>query len=255
MKKILNSLAPVGALLLGIVSHHYGTQLLNSKQTKLQEQAQIIIKAQAARIENQVNKIQEKWENVENLAKKLEEKLNVSNANKTIVTNKINSIKENGEQLENLLNYSNSNSNNNSNLNESNKTKIIEDLVNMKNDIDQVKDVLDNIFKGGPNSTNLVSQLDKYYEYLDGLTLLQEGAFLHLLMFLLILVIIFNITGIFFGNELINYFKLEDRFPKLAIIFKLRAKYQRYYLIYNILILVTICFIAIFLNLLVLFTQ
>ena len=42
--------------------------------------------------------------------------------------------------------------------------------------------------------------------YLDSLTLLQEGGLFHIIIFSTILVIIFDILGIFFGNEIIKYF-------------------------------------------------
>ena len=86
--------------------------------------------------------------------------------------------------------------------------------------------------------------------YLDSLTLLQEGGLFHIIIFSTILVIIFDILGIFFGNEIIKYFKLEERFPRLGIFFRLRLKFQRYYLTWNILILFLVCFTGIYVNLL-----
>lgn len=83
------------------------------------------------------------------------------------------------------------------------------------------------------------------------MTLLQESALLHIIIYIYILATVFNILGIFFGNEVIKYFELENKYPKLHIFFKLRAKFQRYYLIWNISILLVVCFLGIFLDLLV----
>jgi hypothetical protein len=65
------------------------------------------------------------------------------------------------------------------------------------------------------------------------------------------LVTIVNILGIFFGNEIIKYFDLEVKFPRLSNFFKLRAKLQRFYLMWNILILFVLCIGAIGINILV----
>ena len=92
--------------------------------------------------------------------------------------------------------------------------------------------------------------LQSYYDFLDSLTLFEESAFLNIFIYILILLCIFSIMSVFFGNELIKYFKLEQRFPRLAIFFTLRTKFQRYYLMWNILYIFIISFLGIFINLL-----
>ena len=84
------------------------------------------------------------------------------------------------------------------------------------------------------------------------MTLLQESALLHIIIYIYILATVFNILGIFFGNEVIKYFELENKYPKLHIFFKLRAKFQKYYLMWNVFYMFFICFIGIILDLLVL---
>ena len=61
---------------------------------------------------------------------------------------------------------------------------------------------------------------------------------------------IYSILGVFFGNEIIKYFDLENKYPKLSIYFKLRAKFQRYYLLWDISIMFLICILGIALNVL-----
>ena len=94
------------------------------------------------------------------------------------------------------------------------------------------------------------SWINEYYDFLNSLTLQQECAFINILLFLLIILVIFNFLAIFLGNEFISYFKLESKFPSLAYFFKLRTKYQKYYLIWNTVILFFICFIGVFINIL-----
>ena len=89
------------------------------------------------------------------------------------------------------------------------------------------------------------------YDYLDSLTLLEESALIHLLIFTILLSCIITIISVFFGNELIKYFNLEEKYPRLGIFLRLRTKFQWYYLIFNILLMVYLCFLGIFINLLV----
>ena len=93
------------------------------------------------------------------------------------------------------------------------------------------------------------------YDFLDSLTLLEESAFLHIFIFIYILCCVANIISVFFGNEIIRYFNLEERYPKLSIYFKLRAKFQRYYLAWNILGIIFMSVLAIGLNLLVFYSK
>ena len=97
-----------------------------------------------------------------------------------------------------------------------------------------------------------VKSLDSFYNYLDTLSLLEESALLHIIFFLIIILNLFSIVGILLGNEIIIYFNLEKRFPKLAILLKYRAKFQKYYLIWNLLGLFLVCFVGLYLNILVL---
>ena len=96
--------------------------------------------------------------------------------------------------------------------------------------------------------------LNKIYQYLDSLTLVQEGALLHIVVLITMLVTVFNILGAFFGNEIIKYFNIEERFPCLSNILKIRAKLQRYYFLWNIFILFILCIGALAINILVFIT-
>ena len=108
--------------------------------------------------------------------------------------------------------------------------------------------LLDKIFWESTNK--LVSVINRLYEYLDTLSILQESSILHILLFTVLTVTVFNILSVLFGFELIKYFKVEERMPKLAGFFRLRAQFQRYYLIWNVSILFTVCLFGIIVNLL-----
>ena len=116
----------------------------------------------------------------------------------------------------------------------------------LKEEIDKLIEIISN-----DESTNkFVSVINKFYEHLDTLSILQESSILHILLFTVLTVTVFNILSVLFGFELIKYFKVEERMPKLAGFFRLRAQFQRYYLIWNVSILFTVCLFGIIVNLL-----
>ena len=120
-------------------------------------------------------------------------------------------------------------------------------LSELKEEIDKLIEIISN-----DESTNkLVSVINKFYEHLDTLSILQESSILHILLFTVLTVTVLNILSVLFGIELIKYFKLEEKYPRLELFFRLRMRFQRYYLMWNIFLIVLVCFLAIFLNLLV----
>ena len=126
----------------------------------------------------------------------------------------------------------------------------------LENSVDKVHEAIKSIPSLNSNSNNKLIfdfNLDSFYSYLDSLTLAQELALIHILFAILYLLIAFEFFSIFFGNEIINYFDLENKYPKLKTFFKLRATYQRYYLIWCLLKLFLLCFILIIFNLFIYF--
>ena len=95
--------------------------------------------------------------------------------------------------------------------------------------------------------------LDNFNHYLSTLNLEQSLAITNLFGIFIILVTLISIIFIFYGNIILNYFNLEDRYPKIANIIILRRKFQQYYLLWNI-VLITIVLVVMFLiNLTMLF--
>ena len=90
------------------------------------------------------------------------------------------------------------------------------------------------------------------YDYLDSLTLLEESSLLHIFMFSIILLIL---TGTLLSNEIIKYFNIEDKYPSISTFLKIRSKYQRYYLIWNVFSLFIICIMGIGVNLMIFFIR
>ena len=93
--------------------------------------------------------------------------------------------------------------------------------------------------------------LNIFYNFLDSLTFQQEGALFHILVFITMLLTIFSLLGVFIGNEIIKYFDLEKKLPRLSTFFKVRATLQRYYLVLNLFILLALCIVGIGINIIV----
>ena len=63
-------------------------------------------------------------------------------------------------------------------------------------------------------------------------------AFSMLISQSLILSIVINLLFIYFGDQFINKFKLDERYPKIKVIFEYRKKFQRFYTIHGIFLIV-----------------
>ena len=95
--------------------------------------------------------------------------------------------------------------------------------------------------------------LQMYYDFLNSLTLIQEVALMHIFLLITIFFSILSILAVLSGNEPIKDFNLEKKYPKLALFFRLRVKFQRYYLLWNIFYIVLVCMVSVGFNLLILF--
>jgi predicted phage tail protein len=107
------------------------------------------------------------------------------------------------------------------------------------NEISKVNDTLSTIIdviKGEANSSGSDSKLidiESIQEYfylvkntIDQLSLEQKGALVNIFASLTLFFCMTTIVGVFAGNHLIDYFKLEERLPRLARYFALRRKLQ-----------------------------
>ena len=88
------------------------------------------------------------------------------------------------------------------------------------------------------NSSNLIgfdfSDLYKLQEFINQLTLEQSLAFSFFTGTVVILLTMISISSALWGNFLVDYFKIEERFPFLSTYLKYRSKLRSYFLIVNI---------------------
>jgi hypothetical protein len=214
LKNIVIAIIALGGT---VLAHHIGGKIYCYHSTKEAEKTDAIIN-----------------QNVLDRLKTIEEKVEKGFENQDIVV-QANKIAQNCNDKMNSLT---------TNM-ENNQAEAIKDAENVQNCIKELTDLLSSI---NNNNFKFSLNLDSYYAYLDSLSLLEEAALLHIFIFLFILLTLFNLISILFVNEIIKYFKLEDK-PYLNKVLTLRLKFQKYYLIWNFIILILICLGALFLNL------
>jgi hypothetical protein len=120
--------------------------------------------------------------------------------------------------------------------------------------IENIKTIIDSNSASGTNSLTGNNIIDSINQFLLTLNFEQTLAILHLSGALFILISLYIILIIYFGDYLIKYFNLEKSYPKLANFIQMRRKYQNYYIIFNIIIIILILFVIIYINLLLLLT-
>jgi hypothetical protein len=129
---------------------------------------------------------------------------------------------------------------------------------NISKSNDKLSEVIDLVFKSGGDSESKFSFVDNiskfislYQDYLSTLTLMQTGALFHIIVSIFRIFCLFTIIGIFYGETLIRYFKLEEKYPKLAKFIQIRRKFQQYYFALNMLLIFIALSTVIYANILV----
>ena len=193
-------------------------------------------------IMDRLSSVQNNVEKLKNTIKNLKDsdKTLLNNNNEVVETMKrVSNDVDRFNEAETMVNQSSSSS--------ETKAFVKESISNVKDSTDELIELLSKILKGGKggdkyNISDYKLEIDNLYNYLDSLSLLQESVVLNILIFTAILLTIFSIIGIYLSNEIIKYFDLENKYPSLHTFLKIRSKLQRYYLIWNTVILFVLCF-------------
>lgn len=83
---------------------------------------------------------------------------------------------------------------------------------------------------------------------LSHLNLEQSITLANLMSAFFILLLIFSIITIIYSQFLLDYLKLETKYPKLGKILKVRAMFQQYYLIWNFILIIITLLTLIYVN-------
>ena len=98
---------------------------------------------------------------------------------------------------------------------------------------------------GGPSKSQYLDPLQSFF---DGLNYEQNLAIVHISGSMFILFSLISIISIFYGEKLIIFFDLENRFPKIAKFIQIRRNFQQYYLLMNIGLIIIVLAIIIYIN-------
>lgn len=126
--------------------------------------------------------------------------------------------------------------------NEANQTKSISDM-ELKNAIDSVPIIRSDL------SDVFYQLIDNYKEFLTTINSEQKIIIINIIGFLMLFITLINIISVLFGDYLIDKFKLESKYPKLAKFIQLRKKINESYLKFNIILLFIFIIFAIIINL------
>ena len=122
---------------------------------------------------------------------------------------------------------------------------------------DMITDIQNNIDKFIEDARKSKFFMNEWYEnfkeYLSTLSLDQTFALLHIIFFITMLLLVYNIIIIFYSDIIIKYFSIEKKYPSFARLIELRRKFQSYYMTWNLIILLLILLFLLIVNLLVFF--
>lgn len=102
----------------------------------------------------------------------------------------------------------------------------------------EIMDIINKRNKFLPSPGGLNDLVASWYEMLSHLSTAQLGALTHLFSSLFILSCLFTIMSVVYGDFLLDYLKLEARFPKLARFIKLRKTFKHFYLFINFMLII-----------------
>jgi hypothetical protein len=198
--------------------------------------------------------------------RKLVEKIENLKKEKGDIIEKIVKSQENIDINENINKITGAKNNLVETINNNASKNIEEDISNSVSIIVEKSNKVNNVFKdminkyneilNSSNNSNNNLLLEGYFDNiknsLSNLTYEQLGAIVHISGSLFILFCLFTIISIIYGDRLIIYFNLEEKFPKLAKYIQLRRKYLEFNLILNITLIILVLLSIIYINMLIL---
>nr|AQU12787.1 helix-rich mycoplasma protein [Thelephora ganbajun] len=212
-------------------------------------------------LEEQINKHETKYQELNNkYTSLLENNLNKLETEREIIEES-NNLKKDVEVLEQKLRNSveikrelqtkYSESSGDTSINEK-----IQEVVNTDEEIHNMYESVNNKFDSFinkintllNNSDNKSQYFDSLQSFFDGLNYEQNLAIVHISGSMFILFSLISIISIFYGEKLIIFFDLENRFPKIAKFIQIRRKFQQYYFLINIGLIIIVLTIIIYIN-------
>ena len=254
MRILKQNFTTLGTFLAGVVGHHYVSKLLEYKSemaaAREQEMKDLASTENMESLHTKLSSLKNDIESVQDSMTLLVDK-HVPEAELRAIKAKLEVSQQQCNIVFDILNKGPENMNL-----EFYRTayKAADSCVRATTDAHQtVKALVDSLNNSNSFVPNLNLISEKFYEYLNSLSLLELSALYHIIVLILLFIITVNILSAVLGNEIINYFKLEQRFPQLSSFLRIRLKFQRYYLTLSFFLIFSICIASIIINILVLY--
>ncbi len=176
---------------------------------------------------------------------------NDSNFNETVFTTALKELKATME----ILNKANPNSTEYQEAFEKH-SKTLAELGQKYKEEQKTTDILQKLVEKISNSSNssnfipedslmnldwILKSPKDWRDFFNSLSVEEMAAYTHMLIAFTILLCLYSIVSILFGDFLINKFKLEDKHPLLARLLHYRSKVQNYSIMWNIIIISLLC--------------
>jgi len=193
------------------------TSLLENNVSRLETEREILEESNS--LSKEVEVLDQKLRSSLEIRRELQHKY-LENSEDSIITDKIQEVENTNVEIHNMY-----------------------ESVNTKFDsfINKVNTLLN-------NSGNKSQYLDSLQSIIDGFNYEQNLAMSNILGSMFIIFSLISIISIFYGEKLIIFFDLENRFPKIAKFIQMRRKFQQYYLLMNIGLILIVLLLIIYVN-------
>ena len=207
MKNLRNKSISLSTFIAGVLGHHYISKLLEY-QNDIQS-----IKDQEFR-DNNISQIQNSLADLNKSVERANTMLD-NITSKNIPDNAINSLQEKFDKSELFCKEV-------VDLLDKQKGSVNEDLylnafrLSQKclKSVEETNRELIEFFDKYGSKNNFTFNLHEYTDYLNSLSLFEISVLFHISILVLILILLSNLFSVFFSNEIIKYFQLEEKYPK-----------------------------------------
>ena len=93
--------------------------------------------------------------------------------------------------------------------------------------------------------------MSEYNQFFDSLTFIQKGAIVHTLVSISVLFLLSNLLSVYYGDKLIIYFNLENKYPKIVRFIRFRRNVKNIEIFLTLIIIFIVLFTIIYINILI----
>lgn len=191
----------------GVIGHHYIGKLLEYHNDIQSIKDQEFRDNNISLIKNSLTDLNQSVEKSNAILKKISDNNNIPEVAMNSLQEKMNKSEISCKEVVEMLDKQKGNINEDIYLNAYKLSK------NCLKSVEEVNRELTKFLENYENN-NFTFNLHGYTDYLNSLSIFEVSVLFHISILVVILLLLFNIFSVFFGNEIINYFKLEEKYPK-----------------------------------------